>query len=146
MSLNDSLSRRRFLQQSFAFSALAALGTVPSFAGPAKTPEGAGSNLLMLGDWGYEDFQAQTRVAAAMQHYVHEYNLTTDALLMLGDNWYGPLPGGVESKRWQTQFEEMYPKSAFDCPADARQQGGLGARVCEEDWNPVDHALWVVPV
>jgi hypothetical protein len=95
MSLNDSLSRRRFLQQSFAFSALATLGTVPSFAGSAKTPEGAGSNLLMLGDWGYEDFQAQTRIAAAMQHYVHEHSLTTDALLMLGDNWYGPLPGGV---------------------------------------------------
>ena len=38
---------------------------------------------------------------------------------MLGDNWYGPLPDGVKDKRWQTQFEEMYPKSVFDCPAYA---------------------------
>jgi tartrate-resistant acid phosphatase type 5 len=120
MNLNDSLSRRRFLKQSFAFSALAALGTVPSFARKAKTSkEGAGSNLLLVGDWGYENFAAQTRVAAAMQEYVHGHSLTTDALLMLGDNWYGPLPGGVASERWKTQFEDMYPKSVFNCPAYA---------------------------
>ncbi|MCU1223285.1 MAG: Acid phosphatase [Edaphobacter sp.] len=119
MNLNDTLSRRRFLRQSFAFSALAALGTVPSFAGRGKAPGAEGSNLLMVGDWGYEDFQAQTRVAAGMSHYVREHGLKTDALLMLGDNWYGPLEGGVESKRWQTQFEDMYPKSLFDCSAYA---------------------------
>jgi tartrate-resistant acid phosphatase type 5 len=54
-----------------------------------------------------------------MQSYAHGQGFTTEALLMLGDNWYGPLPGGVKDVRWQTQFEEMYPKSVFDCPAYA---------------------------
>ena len=114
------LSRRGFLRQSFAFSALAGLGGLPSLAkGPAHKPNAAARQLLMVGDWGYEDFAAQSRVAGAMQQYVREHSLTTDALLMLGDNWYGPLPGGVASPRWKTQFEDMYPQSVFNCAAYA---------------------------
>ena len=120
MSLNGTLSRRRFLCQSFAFSALAGLGALPSLADSKHTgPSVSGSRLLMVGDWGYESFEAQTRVAKAMQDYVKARGFTTEALLMLGDNWYGPLLGGVKDNRWQTQFEEMYPKSVFDCPAYA---------------------------
>jgi tartrate-resistant acid phosphatase type 5 len=118
--MNDSLTRRRFLRQSFVFSALAGMGSLPSFAGFDKVrPDTGAAQLLMVGDWGYENFAAQTRVAQAMQAYAHEHRLKTDALLMLGDNWYGPLPDGAKDKRWQTQFEEMYPKSVFDCPAYA---------------------------
>jgi tartrate-resistant acid phosphatase type 5 len=117
MSVNEMLSRRRFLHQSFAFSALAGLGAFPSLAG-ARQGSG-GSHLLMVGDWGYENFEAQTRVAKAMQGYVKEQGFKTEALLMLGDNWYGPLPNGVKDTRWQTQFEDMYPKTMFDCPAYA---------------------------
>ena len=73
----------------------------------------------MVGDWGYEHVGAQTRVAQAMQDYVKASGFTTEALLMLGDNWYGPLPDGVKDARWRTQFEEMYPTSVFDCPAYA---------------------------
>jgi tartrate-resistant acid phosphatase type 5 len=120
MSLDGTLSRRRFLRQSFAFSALAGLGTLPSLADPKHGDSSVGgSRLLMVGDWGYENFEAQARVAKAMQDYVKARGLTTEALLMLGDNWYGPLPGGVKDKRWQTQFEEMYPKSVFACTAYA---------------------------
>ena len=90
---------------------------LPSLA--RETELSAAKQLLILGDWGYEDFTAQSRVAGAMQRYVHGHGIKTDALLMLGDNWYGPLPGGAESERWKTQFEEMYPKSVFDCPAYA---------------------------
>jgi tartrate-resistant acid phosphatase type 5 len=115
--MNEMLSRRRFLRQSFAFSALAGLGAFPSLAGTRQVS--GGSHLLMVGDWGYENFEAQTRVAKAMQGYVKEQGFKTEALLMLGDNWYGPLPNGVKDTRWQTQFEEMYPKSVFDCPAYA---------------------------
>jgi tartrate-resistant acid phosphatase type 5 len=107
------LSRRGFLRQSFAFSAVAGLGSLPSFA---RKPDTSAAQLLMIGDWGYEDFTAQSRVAGAMQQYVRGHGLTTDALLMLGDNWYGPLPDGVASTRWKTQFEDMYPKSVFNCP------------------------------
>ncbi|MBB5345337.1 metallophosphoesterase [Tunturibacter empetritectus] len=119
MTLNNALSRRGFLRQSFAFSALAGLGGLPSFAGSKPAGSPGGSRLLMVGDWGYEDFQAQSRVAAAMQAYVREQGFKTEGLLMLGDNWYGPLPGGMKDPRWQRQFEEMYPKNVFDCPAYA---------------------------
>jgi tartrate-resistant acid phosphatase type 5 len=120
MSASGTLSRRRFLRQSFAFSALAGFGVLPSLAEAKHGGSSAsGSRLLMVGDWGYEDFEAQTRVAKAMQGYVKEQGFRTEALLMLGDNWYGPLPGGVKDARWKTQFEDMYPKSVFDCPAYA---------------------------
>ncbi|WP_158944104.1 metallophosphoesterase [Granulicella sp. S190] len=120
MIQNEVLSRRRFLRQSFAFSALAGLGSLTSFAASKHSGSPAGSSrLLMLGDWGYENFEAQSRVASAMQAYVRQQNFATQALLMLGDNWYGPLPGGVKDVRWQSQFEQMYPKTVFDCPAYA---------------------------
>jgi tartrate-resistant acid phosphatase type 5 len=118
MSTNDLVSRRRFLRQSFAFSALAGLGGIPVLAG-GKAAEPTASRLLMVGDWGAEDAAAQSRVAKAMRTYVKEQSVNADALFMLGDNWYGPLRGGVKDKRWQVQFEEMYPKSVFDCPAYA---------------------------
>jgi len=114
------VTRRGFLLQSFAFSAIAGLGSLPSFAGKSgQKPDASATQLLIIGDWGYEDFTAQSRVATAMQQYVREHSLTTDALLMLGDNWYGPLPDGASSVRWKTQFEDMYPKSVFNCPAYA---------------------------
>jgi hypothetical protein len=120
MMSNEMLSRRGFLRQSFAFSALAALGSAPVFADSKHGPSGGdGSHVLMVGDWGYENFEAQSRVAKAMQSYVAAQGFKTEALLMLGDNWYGPLPGGAKDKRWQTQFEEMYPRNVFDCPAYA---------------------------
>ena len=120
MGPSEVVSRRRFLRQSFAFSALAGLGALPSLASSKQAGSAnGGSRLLMVGDWGYENFEEQSRVAKAMQAYVRGQGFTTEALLMLGDNWYGPLPGGVKDVRWQTQFEEMYPKSVFDCPAYA---------------------------
>jgi tartrate-resistant acid phosphatase type 5 len=115
---NDSVSRRRFLRQSFAFSALASLGTAPSFAAPAK-PNPAAAHLLAIGDWGYEDATAQLLVAKGVTNYARQHNLKTEALLMLGDNWYGPLPGGAADDRWRTQFEDAYPSSVFNCPAYA---------------------------
>lgn len=53
-----------------------------------------------------------------MQGYVQRQAITVDALLMLGDNFYGTLTG-VNDARWQTQFEQMYPQAAFGCPAYA---------------------------
>jgi 3',5'-cyclic AMP phosphodiesterase CpdA len=54
-----------------------------------------------------------------MRNYVQQQALRPEAVLMLGDNWYGELAGGAHSDRWQTQFEEMYPADIFDCPACA---------------------------
>lgn len=115
---HSSLSRRRFLRTTFAFSALSALGSLPGAAFPPPSDPDA-ANLLMVGDWGAEDATAQTKVAQGMRQYASQHKLRTQALFMLGDNWYGELAGGVHSTRWQAQFEEMYPAQVFDCPAYA---------------------------
>ncbi len=108
------LNRRRFLQQTFAFSALAALGSAPQLNALVSL-EGAEADLLVIGDWGYDsDLAPQSRVAAGMRQYLDQHKIRTQALLMLGDNWYGDLTGGVHSPRWQTQFESMYPADVFD--------------------------------
>ncbi|HEY2471361.1 MAG TPA: metallophosphoesterase [Terracidiphilus sp.] len=112
-------TRRRFLRQTFAFSALATLGSVADLAAAANSNDAA-AELLMIGDWGYDsNHEAQAGVATGMRKYTYDHRLRTQALLMLGDNWYGALDGGVRSTRWQTQFEQMYPAEAFDCPAYA---------------------------
>lgn len=120
MSDPKRFSRRGFLQQSLAFSALTGLaGALPTFASQQAGQQEIGArHLLMVGDWGRDNSQVgQRAVAAAMQQYTASRGLKTDALLMLGDSWYGELEGGTKSPRWQWQFEDMYPKSAFDCPA-----------------------------
>ncbi len=114
----DTLSRRRFLRQSFAFSALASLGSFPGLGGSVPS-DPAAAQLLILGDWGYEDKTAQSQVATGLCAYAKQHSVHPQALLMLGDNWYGELAGGARSNRWQTQFEEMYPASEFPCPAYA---------------------------
>ncbi|HEY1501254.1 MAG TPA: metallophosphoesterase [Acidobacteriaceae bacterium] len=112
-------SRRRFLRQSFAFSALAALGSFSAVANSLPSDPTA-AELLMVGDWGYDsDHGPQSAVATGMRQYVQRMSLRSQALLLLGDNWYGSLDGGVHSPRWQTQFEQMYPSDVFACPAYA---------------------------
>lgn len=111
-----TLSRRRFLRQSFAFSALATLGSLPGIAAPVDP---AATDLLLLGDWGYDDPQAQIEVAAGLRAYAKKQSVHPQALLMLGDNWYGELAGGAASPRWKTQFEDLYPATDFACPAYA---------------------------
>lgn len=112
------VSRRRFLKQTVAFSAVAAIGTQLGYADmPAAT---AGANeILMIGDWGYEDTAAQAKVAAGMADYIRKNSIHPDAFFLLGDNWYGSLEGGVKSPRWHAGFEAMYPAEVFDCPAYA---------------------------
>jgi len=110
------LNRRHFLRQSLAFSALATLGSFPALASSLEL-DGTGAHLLMLGDWGAENPAAQSVVAAGMTQYTRRHAVATEALLMLGDSWYGELAGGVHSPRWQTQFEQMYPADVFPCPA-----------------------------
>jgi tartrate-resistant acid phosphatase type 5 len=114
----NEVSRRRFLRQSFAFSALASLGTFSSLAGSVKS-DSVGAELLVVGDWGSEDPKAQSQVAAGLRAYSKQHSVHPQALLLLGDNWYGELAGGVNSARWQTQFEQMYPVNDFPCPAYA---------------------------
>lgn len=79
-------------------------------------------HFLMVGDWGVDnapDIRNQTSVAGAMATYLQKWKFDLDSLLMLGDNFYGNMPGGAQSSRWQSGFETMYPSSVFDCPAYA---------------------------
>ena len=110
----QTIHRREFLRQSFAFSLLAG-GAAQGLAKPADT---TASHAFLLGDWGWYDNQvAQTAVARAMVDYASGQNIKPQALLLLGDSFYGPLPGGATDPRWKTQFEDMYPAKVFDCPA-----------------------------
>ena len=112
-------SRRRFLRQSFAFSALASLGSFSSL-GDSVPSDPAAAQLLVLGDWGYEDKTAQSQVAAGLRAYAKQHSVHPQALLMLGDNWYGELAGGASSTRWQTQFEADVPGQRFPLPCVCR--------------------------
>jgi tartrate-resistant acid phosphatase type 5 len=62
------VTRRRFLRQSFAFSAAAAFGSLHGAA--SMLPSGpAAADLLMIGDWGYDDdHTAQSGVAVGMRN------------------------------------------------------------------------------
>ena len=100
---------------------------LPVFA--AKKPEPGAAHALVLGDWGYVDkkshdnadakttHEAQGQVARGMRRYAETTDLRPEALLMLGDSWYGDLPGGVQSPRWVEGFEQMYPADVFPGPA-----------------------------
>lgn len=111
--MSTGISRRRFLRQSFVFSALAALGASAAVSGQHGVDSDA-ADLFMVGDWGAEDdFSAQSSVAAGMRLYAQRQRIGVQALFLLGDNWYGDLDGGAQSPRWQTQFEKMYPAETF---------------------------------
>ena len=62
----SAVTRRRFLRESFGFSALAALGSRSRAAGGLPTGP-ATVDILMIGDWGYTNATAQTAVAKAQQ-------------------------------------------------------------------------------
>jgi tartrate-resistant acid phosphatase type 5 len=112
-------SRRRFLRETIAFSALASFGALSPLV-PSISAAEVRAELLMLGDWGYDDdHDAQSVVAQSMARYIAKNKINPQALLFLGDNWYGALDGGAHSVRWKTQFEEMYPAKEFDCPVYA---------------------------
>jgi hypothetical protein len=109
-----AISRRSFLRQTVAFSAMAATSRLALALPPPPNPQA--THILIVGDWGYTRPDGQRQVAAAMAAYTRQNALHPEALLMLGDSWYGNLDGGADSPRWQTQFEQMYPASAFPGP------------------------------
>lgn len=113
-----SSTRRRFLRETVAFSALALLGSRGAARAAAKI-DPAGHHFLLIGDWGWSgSTRQQAAVAGAMREFVADHRLKTEAVLLLGDNFYDRLDG-VESSRWATQFEQMYPREVFDCPCYA---------------------------
>src|SRR5579875_698570 len=126
----SGVSRREFLRQTVAFSALGAMGSgarlMAQIAAPrvsrktAPAPEPANTHMFMIGDWGTDKQPAQQiRVANAMKGWVDQKNIHPEAMFLLGDNWYGNMVGGVKCERWQSGFEQMYPTSHFPGPCYA---------------------------
>jgi hypothetical protein len=105
-------TRRRVLRTLFCSSAVLALNLRP---GTCAAAEAEDLHWLAIGDFGKAN-KPQAAVAKGMQTYLARLKIKPQALLLLGDNFYGPMPGGLQSPRWQAGFEEMYPQSAFDCP------------------------------
>ncbi len=114
MSHNLPISRRRLLRTLFCSSVAMKLNLAS--AATAQTQAANGSlDFLAIGDFGSGSVN-QFTVARAMAKYAESLATPAAGLLLLGDNFYGPMPGGVKSKRWQTGFSEPYPASAFPAP------------------------------
>jgi len=89
--------------------------TSASAYGSTELAEGAELDLLALGDFGSAD-EKQKAVARAMIRYTESLAKKPDGLLMLGDNFYRKMPGGVKSPRWSSGFSKMYPAKVFPNP------------------------------
>lgn len=109
------LSRRQALRTMFCASAALTLNLRPQ---PVRAGTFAANDrhLLMLGDFGSGN-DHQKEVAAAMRKHVRDHHLQTSGLLLLGDNFYGKMPGGIDCPRWKTGFEDMYPAAEMPGPA-----------------------------
>jgi 3',5'-cyclic AMP phosphodiesterase CpdA len=73
-------------------------------------------NLLSFGDWGDGNTKVQIATARQMAAYTTNANVRFDAALVLGDNFYHKMPGGVTDPRWQTEFEKMFDPVALAMP------------------------------
>jgi tartrate-resistant acid phosphatase type 5 len=117
------LQRRQFLQRSFVFSAAAALGVdvcrtfASKPAAPPAAPE-ADAMFLAIGDFGSNN-KEQRAVASAMRKHLEDVDRKPSGLLLVGDNFYGKMTGGVKSDRWRTGFEQMYDAATFPGPCYA---------------------------
>lgn len=110
----DSLNRRQLLQTLFCSSAALALNLAPRRLS-AEDIDHSDTHFLALGDFGSGDVR-QKEVATAMRRYVSQQKLSPAGLLLLGDNFYGRMEGGLECTRWETCFEDMYPAQDFPGP------------------------------
>jgi tartrate-resistant acid phosphatase type 5 len=112
---SSNWSRRRLLRTAFCSSTLLGLNVGRGLVNAAEAGAGDDLHWLAIGDFGSME-PAQTAVANGMKKYVADLRLKTEGLLLLGDNFYKPMPGGLKAARWKAGFEEMYPASSFPGP------------------------------
>jgi hypothetical protein len=89
------------------------LWSMPVIAAPATQP--AAVNLLAMGDWGTGQPE-QKKVASAISNYVHSAAVPFDAMVLVGDNFYMNIPGGIEDPVWQNVFETVYDPAVLNMP------------------------------
>ncbi len=110
-----SWSRRRLLKTVFCSSAALSLNVGRGQVSAAEAEAEGDLHWLALGDFGSME-APQEAVARAMRKYTADLKLKTEGLLLLGDNFYKPMPGGIDAPRWKSGFEDMYPATAFPGP------------------------------
>lgn len=114
MEPNLPMPRRRVLKTLFC-SSLAMNLNLTSSSTASKLVEAAELDYFALGDFGSGD-EKQKVVARAMMRYAKNLGKKPEGLLMLGDNFYRKMAGGLKSKRWITGFSKMYPAKEFPNP------------------------------
>lgn len=72
--------------------------------------------LLAFGDWGWSNSPEQQACAKQMAAYARSNQVPFDAALLLGDNFYHNLRGGVSDPRWRVEFEQAYDPTVLDMP------------------------------
>jgi tartrate-resistant acid phosphatase type 5 len=102
------LSRRRALQTLFCSSAAWGLNVTSGEAALESKIEPGDRHILLLGDYGSME-KAQDSVARGMQRYINKEKIKPEGLWLLGDNFYKNLDKGVDSSRWKSGFENLYP-------------------------------------
>jgi tartrate-resistant acid phosphatase type 5 len=114
------MNRRNAIKRTFCFSASLLAGRNLLAATSPVESSAKALHYLMIGDWGWSgDLKPQTAVARGMAAYTRSQKIRADALLLLGDNFYGPFKGGTDCPRWKSQFEDMYPAETFPGPCHA---------------------------
>ena len=107
------MTRRRLLKTLFCSSVAMELNLS---AAPAPPPAARGAlDFIALGDFGSGD-ASQKALAASLVDYAKSLARKPDGLLLLGDNFYHAMPGGVKSPRWKSGFSDLYPSSVFPGP------------------------------
>lgn len=124
------VTRRRFLRQTFGYSAAAVLAGAaapsalagaasPAAAKPQPAGDGPVTHLFAVGDCGVKraHLARQRAVSEGMARYARNHGFRPGALALLGDNFYGGLGrAGVRSSRWNANVESMYPADPFPGP------------------------------
>ena len=115
MPLDPSMTRRRALKTLFCSSVAMKLNLAPAVSAAEAPVVASTLDLLALGDFGSGN-AVQTSVARGLTRYADGLGKPNQGLFLLGDNFYGPMPGGVKSPRWQTGFSKPYPATTFPGP------------------------------
>ncbi|HRQ88586.1 MAG TPA: metallophosphoesterase [Bacteroidia bacterium] len=112
------MTRREALRKTIYFSTGlmgAGLASRVHAAKPDTSFSGPGLHLLSIGDFGNARSDSQARVAARMAEFAKSLDQPLDAVLALGDNFYGKMT----PDRFDRHFEKMYDIGSMPCPFHA---------------------------
>src|SRR6187431_3206623 len=115
--MNSPISRREALKKTILFSTgLLATGWLPRSRAVAPVTQFSeeGLQLLGFGDYGSKN-KSQELVAQQMARFAGQLGRPLDAVLALGDSFYGKMT----PDRFDRDFEKMYDAKALPCPFHA---------------------------